>query len=53
MKLFKADDIIVHFDKQLFPVILRSDHCLNELLTPRKNYLGRNLRNKDMDWNYC
>ena len=51
-KFFKADDIIEHSDKQLFRAILRSDRCLNELLPPRKNYLGRNLRKKVMDWNY-
>ena len=39
-KLFKADDIIEHSDKQLFREILKSDHCLNELLHPMKNYLG-------------
>ena len=41
-KLFKADDKNEHSDKQLFRAILRSDHCLNELLPPRKNHLRRN-----------
>ena len=45
-KLFKANDIIEHWDKQLFRAILISDHCLNEFLPPRKNYLGRNLGEK-------
>ena len=36
MKLFKAYDIIKHSDKQLFRAILKSDHCLNELLPSRK-----------------
>ena len=36
--LFKADDIIEHFDILLFRAILRSDHCLNEFLPTRKYY---------------
>ena len=46
LKLFKVDDVIEHSYKQLFCSNLRSDHCLNELLPPRKYYFGRNLRKK-------
>ena len=35
-KLFQADDIIEQADKRLFRAILRSYHCLNELLPPIK-----------------
>ena len=41
MRLLKVDE---HSDKQLFHATLRSDHCLNELLLPWKNYFGRNVR---------
>ena len=40
IKLFKADDISEHSDKQLYHAILKSDHCLNQLLPLKKNYLG-------------
>ena len=43
-KLFKADDINEHSDKELFRATPRSDDCLNELLSPRKNHFARNLR---------
>ena len=40
--------ISLNTDEQLFRVILKSGHCLNELLPPRKNYLGRNLGKKEL-----
>ena len=44
LKLVKSDNITEHADKQLFHATLRLDHCLNELVPPRKNYFDRNLR---------
>ena len=36
-----------------FLLLLDMGHCLNELLSPGKNYFGRYLREKKvMDWNY-